>query len=156
MSRFAGGAIPLEAPTISLVTVPTTAGSGSEVSGGIIFYDASQGLKTGAPGATNRAQYCLVDPELTYSLPRLPTLCCGIDGLAQALAGVVATVHTPIGDAIGLEATRMAAQALPAVVRDGADRGARSQMSCAALVAGLTMNISEVSSEHFLGQSAIS
>ena len=60
-------------------------------------------------------------------------------------------MHTPIGDAIGLEATRMAAQALSAVVRDGADRGARSQMSCAALMAGLTMNISGVSSEHFLG-----
>jgi len=151
MSRFAGGATPLELPAVSLVTVPTTAGSGSEVSGGIIFYDAAKGLKMGAAGPTNRAQYCLVDPELTYGLPRLPTLYGGIDALAQALAGVVATVHTPIGDAVGLEATRMAAAALPLVARDGTDRGARSHMSCAALMAGLTMNISEVSSEHFLG-----
>lgn len=150
LRRYIGGAAALQAPDIALVTVPTTAGSGSEVSGGIVFYEVERGLKVGVAGPTNRAQYCLVDPELTYGLPRLPTLYGGIDALAQAFAGVVVRVRTPIGDAIGLEATRLAAAALPVVVADGADPAARAQMSCAALMAGLVMNISEVGTEHSL------
>lgn len=151
--RFARGEADYEPPAIPLVCVPTTAGTGSEVSGGAVITDAETHVKAGIASPLLRAQHALVDPELTHGLPRSITAYTGIDALAQAIAGMVVRVRTPIGDAIALEAIRMAAGALPAVCADGSDREARSQMACASLMAGLTMNISDCGSEHSLAQS---
>jgi alcohol dehydrogenase len=76
----------------------------------------------------------------------------GIDALAQAIAGMVATCRTPIGDAIALEAIRMMTPALVSAYRDGSDAEARAAMSCGSMMAGLTMNVSDCSAEHSLGQ----
>jgi alcohol dehydrogenase len=150
--RFATGGVMFEPPAIPLVTLPTTAGTGSEVSGGAVITDAATHTKAGIANPLLRAQHALVDPELTYGLPPGPTAHSGIDALAQAIAAVVVQVRTPIGNAIALEAVRLAADALPAVVRDGGDRAARGRMACASLMAGLAMNISDCGSEHSLGQ----
>jgi choline dehydrogenase len=150
--RFVGGGVAYEAPTIPLVTIPSTAGTGSEVSGGAVITDEATDRKVGIASPWLRAQHALVDPELTYGLPPGPTAYSGIDALAQAIAAIVVRARTPIGNAIALEATRLAGQALPAVVRDGTDRGARSQMACASLLAGLAMNISDCGSEHSIAQ----
>jgi len=150
--RFARGGVTYESPKIPLVTVPTTAGTGSEVSGGAVITDPATHTKAGIANPFLRAQYAFVDPELTYGLPPGPTAYSGVDALAQALAAVAVKVRTPIGNAIGLEATRLAADALPAVVRDGSDRAARAQMMCASLMAGLAMNISDCGAEHSLAQ----
>ena len=141
---------PIVAPKIPLVTVPTTAGTGSEVTGGVVLHDPDRAIKVAAPSPHNRAQVALVDPELTHALPPEPTLYGGIDVIAQAIGAVVATTHTPIGDAIALEALRISRDALPAVVDEGADAPARSRMACASLMAGLAMNLSEASSDHSL------
>jgi choline dehydrogenase len=150
--RFAAGQVAYEQPGIPLVAVPTTAGTGSEVSGGAVITDPTTYTKAGIANPFLRAQHALVDPELTYGLPPDPTAHTGIDALAQAVAAIVVKARTPIGNAIALEATRLAAAALPTVVRDGGDRGARSQMACASLMAGLAMNISDCGSEHSLAQ----
>jgi len=151
--RFARGEATYEPSSIPLVCIPTTAGTGSEVSGGAVITDAATHTKAGIASPLLRAQHALVDPVLTHGLPRSITAYTGIDALAQAIAGMVVKVRTPIGDAIALEAIRMAGQALPAVCADGSDREARSQMACASLMAGLTMNISDCGSEHSLAQS---
>jgi alcohol dehydrogenase len=150
--RFAAGGVAYEPPRIPLVTIPTTAGTGSEVSGGAVITDTATHTKAGIANPFLRAQHALVDPELTYGLPPGPTAHSGIDALAQAIAAIVVEARTPIGNAIALEATRLAAAALPIVVRDGSDRAARGQMACASLMAGLAMNISDCGSEHSLGQ----
>jgi alcohol dehydrogenase len=150
--RFAAGGVSYEPPTLPLVLVPTTSGTGSEVSGGAVVTDEETDRKAGIAHPLLRAQYALVDPELTYGLPRAPTMYAGVDALAQAIAGVAVTARTPIGNGIALEATRLAAEALPAVVRNGSDRGARSRMACASLLAGLAMNISDCGSEHSIAQ----
>ncbi len=142
---------PIPAPGIPLVTVPTTAGTGSEVTGGIVMIDRERELKCGAASPHNRAQDCLVDPRLTSSLPPRPTLYGGLDVLAQAIGAIVAVTHTPVADALAAEALRLVADALPAVVADGADRGARSRMACASLLAGFAMNLSEAGTDHSLG-----
>lgn len=139
-------------PTVPLVAVPTSAGTGSEVSGGSVVSDPDAGRKNGIANANLRAQYALVDPVLTYSMPPTMTANTGIDALAQAIAGMVAKVRTPIGDGIALEAIRMMAPALVAAYRDGTDTGARAAMSCGSMMAGLTMNISDCTAEHSLGQ----
>lgn len=141
---------PLVGPSIPLVTVPTTAGTGSEVTGGVVMTDPATGLKVAAPSPHNRAQHCLVDPRLTLSLPAGPTLWGGVDALGQAIGSVISRVHTPVGDALGLEAVRMATGALPAVLATPEDLDARTAMSCAALLAGLAMNVSEAGTEHSL------
>lgn len=151
--RFAGGGVPYEPPALPLVTIPTTSGTGSEVSGGAVITDTATDTKAGIANPYLRAQYALVDPELTYGLPAAPTMYAGVDALAQAIAAIVVTARTPIGNAIALEATRLAGRALPAVVADGSDRDARGQMACASLMAGLSMNIADCGSEHSIAQS---
>lgn len=150
--RFAAGGVAYEPPKIPLVTIPTTAGTGSEVSGGAVITNEATNTKAGIANPLLRAQHALVDPELTYGLPPGPTAHSGVDALAQALAAVVVTVRTPIGNGVGLEATRLAAQALPVVVKDGSNREARIQMACASLMGGLAMNISDCGSEHSIAQ----
>ena len=138
------------APALPLVAIPTTAGSGSEVSGGIVIADEETHTKTGIAAPFIRAQYALVDPALTYGAPPTVTSWGGIDALAQAIAAMVTDSRKPIGTAIALEAIRLAAGALPAVVADGENRAARQEMACASLMAGLAMNISDCGSEHSL------
>jgi alcohol dehydrogenase len=150
--RFAAGGVVYEHPRIPLVTIPTTAGTGSEVSGGAVISNPETGTKAGIANPHLRAQHALVDPELTYGLPPGPTMYAGVDALAQAIAAVVVKPRTPIGNGVALEATRLAGRALPRVVRDGSDRDARSEMMCASLLAGLAMNISDCGSEHSIAQ----
>jgi choline dehydrogenase len=139
-------------PDVALVAVPTSAGTGSEVSGGSVVSDPEAGRKNGIANANLRAQYALVDPLLTHSMPPSMTANTGIDALAQAIAAVVAKVRTPIGDAIALEAVRMMTPALVAAHHDGTDAAARAAMSCGSMMAGLAMNISDCTAEHSLGQ----
>jgi choline dehydrogenase len=150
--RFARGGVVYEAPALPLVAIPTTAGTGSEVSGGAVITDSSTNTKAGIANPLLRAQHALVDPALTYGLTPGPTAHSGVDALAQAIAAVVVRVRTPIGNGVALEAVRLAGMALPAVVRDGSNRSARSWMMCASLMAGLAMNISDCGSEHSIAQ----
>lgn len=150
--EFAAGKGEYRPPSLPLVLAPTTSGTGSEVSGGAVVTDEATDRKAGIANPLLRAQVALVDPELTHGLPPAPTMYAGVDALAQAIAGVAVTARTPIGNAIALEATRLAAAALPAVVHDGSDRAARSAMACASLMAGLAMNISDCGSEHSIAQ----
>jgi choline dehydrogenase len=150
--RFAGGGVAYEPPAIPLVCVPTTAGTGSEVSGGAVITDERTHTKAGIASPYLRAQHALVDPALTWELPPTITAHTGIDALAQAIAAMVVTARTPVGDGIALEAVRLAGRALVPAVRNGADHDARSEMACASLMAGLAMNISDCGAEHSLGQ----
>jgi alcohol dehydrogenase len=139
-------------PVLPLIALPTTAGTGSEVSGGAVITDAVAARKSGIASPTLRPQHALVDPVLTYSVPPATTAHTGIDALAQAIAGMVAKVRTPIGDAIALEAVRLIGRSLVVAYRDGGDVRARSELACGSLMAGLTMNISDCTAEHSLAQ----
>jgi choline dehydrogenase len=139
---------PLQTP---LITIPTTAGTGSEVTGGAVFIDPDIGIKLAAVGPNNRAYASIVDPDLTHTLPRDPTLAGGLDVLAQAIGAITARTHTPVGDGIALEALRLVSRSLRTVVFDGSDVGARSEIACASLLAGLAMNVSEAGTDHSLG-----
>ena len=140
------------APTLPLIALPTSAGTGSEVSGGSVISDPEAGRKAGIANGNLRAQVALVDPVLTYSMPPSMTANTGIDALAQAIAGIIAKCSTPIGDAIGYEAVHMMTPALVAAFKDGNDKSARAGMAAGSMMAGLTMNISDCTAEHSLGQ----
>lgn len=139
-------------PDVPLFALPTTAGTGSEVSGGAVVSDPEAGTKFGIANPLLRAQYALVDPVLTYTTPPATTSYAGVDALAQAIAGMIARSRTPVGDAIALEAVRLISRSLVAAHRDGTNAAARSDMACGSMMAGLTMNISDCTAEHSLGQ----
>lgn len=139
-------------PDVSLFALPTTAGTGSEVSGGAVVSDPQFGTKSGIANPLLRAQYALIDPVLTHSAPPATTSYSGVDALAQAIAGMIARSRTPIGDAIALEAIHLISRSLVTAHRDGSNAAARSDMACGSMMAGLTMNISDCTAEHSLGQ----
>ncbi len=149
---WAGGARSYPPAKLPLVLLPTTAGTGSEVSGGAVITNEETHIKAGIASPNMRGQHALVDPALTYGLPRTPTRDGGVDALAQAIAAIAVTARTPIGNGIGLEAIRLAADALPAVCADGSNHAARQQMAAVSLMGGLVMNISDCGSEHSIAQ----
>jgi alcohol dehydrogenase len=152
LGRFVGGRTPYEPPLLPLVTIPTTSGTGSEVSGGAVMTDKEAGRKVGLASPLMRAQHALVDPLLTVGLPPAPTAQTGVDALAQAIGGVIVTNGNPLSVAIGLESCRHVASGLVRAVRDGSDLDARREMSLASLLAGLSMNLSDCAADHALGQ----
>ena len=150
--QFLASARSYPEPSLPLLALPTTAGTGSEVSGGAVVSDPEAGTKSGIAHPNLRAQHAIVDPVLTYSCPPATTAFAGVDALAQAIAAVIARSSTPIGDAIALEAVGMISRSLVTACRDGSSRAARSDMACGSMMAGLAMNISDCTAEHALGQ----
>ncbi|MFM8349678.1 MAG: iron-containing alcohol dehydrogenase family protein [Actinomycetales bacterium] len=139
-------------PTIPLFALPTTAGTGSEVSGGAVIIDQQGGTKSGIASPLLRAQYAIVDPVLTYTTPAATTAFAGVDALAQAIAATIAQARTPIGDGVAFEAIRHISRSLVSAYRDGSNAKARSDMACGSMMAGLAMNISDCTAEHAMGQ----
>ena len=147
----AGNATYTESPVL-FITVPTTSGTGSEVSGGIVVTDSATHQKKGIAHPTVRAKYAIVDPELTYGLPAAPTMYAGIDAIAQAIAAVAVTARSPIGNGIAFESIRYGVEALPTAIKNGSDAGARSRMAASSLLGGMCMNIADCGSEHSIAQ----
>ncbi len=139
-------------PNVPLFALPTTAGTGSEVSGGAVIIDPQGGTKSGIANPLLRAQFAIVDPVLTYTTPAATTAFAGVDALAQAIAATIAQARTPIGDGVAFEAIRHISRSLVSAYRDGSNAQARSDMACGSMMAGLAMNISDCTAEHALGQ----
>jgi choline dehydrogenase len=150
-ARLLAGEAAVAEPRIPLVTIPTTSGTGSEVSGGAVVVDPASGRKLGVASPLMRAQHALVDPLLTLGLPPAATMGTGADALAQAIGGVIVRNGNPGSVALGLESCRHVAAGLRAAVADGRDRAARAELSLGSLLAGLAMNLSDCGADHALG-----
>ncbi|HKP09844.1 MAG TPA: iron-containing alcohol dehydrogenase [Gaiella sp.] len=149
---YASGARVPGPPRIGLVLCPTTAGTGSEVSGAIVLTDTDSDRKLGFGHPNMRAQHALVDPVLTHGLPASPTAHSGVDALAQAIGACTVQNSSPLSVAFGLEACHHVAHSLREAVADGSDAEARRRMACASLTAGLAMNLSDCAADHALAQ----
>jgi alcohol dehydrogenase len=149
---FADGRLVPAPPAIGLVLCPTTAGTGSEVSGASVLTDTEADVKIGFGHPNMRAQHAIVDPVLTHGLPPAPTAHSGIDALAQAIGACTVSDSSPLSIAFGLEACHHVAHSLVAAVADGGDAAARRRLACASLTAGLAMNLSDCAADHALGQ----
>jgi len=131
---------------------PTTAGTGSEVSGASVLTDTDADRKVGFGHPNMRAQHALVDPILTHGLPAAPTAHSGVDALAQAIGACTVRNSSPLSVAFGLEGCHHVAHSLREAVADGSDAEARRRMACASLTAGLAMNLSDCAADHALAQ----
>jgi alcohol dehydrogenase len=149
---YASGARTPGRPRIGLVLCPTTAGTGSEVSGASVLTDTERDRKIGFGNPNMRAQHALVDPVLTHGLPPGPTAHSGVDAMAQAIGGCTVANSSPLSVAFGLEACHHVAHSLLPAIENGADAEARRRLAVASLTAGLAMNLSDCAADHALAQ----
>ncbi len=126
-------------PPLPLIAVPTTAGTGSEVTRNAVLGSAEHGVKASMRSPFMLPKVALVDPELTYALPPGVTASTGLDALTQLIEPYVSARANPLTDAICAEGIRYAAPALRRAYRDGADREARRDMALASLFGGLAL-----------------
>lgn len=134
-----------------LITIPTTSGTGAEVTWGIVLTDAEEGRKMGLGNRENVADMAIVDPEMAAGMPPRLTADTGLDALTHAVEGYVCTWHTDLTDGLCVQAARDILQYLPRAVEDGADMEAREHMHHAATAAGLGFGNAMASLAHAMG-----
>jgi len=132
------GKILANAP-LAYIAIPTTAGTGTEVTRNAVIESSEHGVKVSLRSALMLPRVALVDPELTYSLPPAITASSGLDALTQLIEPFVSVKSNPMTDAICREGIRHAAKSLRRAYENGADKEAREGMSLASLFSGLAM-----------------
>jgi len=130
---------PLTEKPLTYIAIPTTAGTGTEVTRNAVLDVPEHGVKVSLRSPLMLPGLALVDPELTYSLPPEITAASGLDALTQLIEPFVSVKANPLTDAICREGLRHAAGSLRRVYQDGADQEAREGMSLASLLGGLAL-----------------
>jgi alcohol dehydrogenase class IV len=122
---------------LPMITIPTTAGTGSEVTWAAVFHDEMDHVKKAVWSPYVQADTVIVDPALTVSMPRELTIDTGMDALFHCLEACVANDASELTDALAIEAIKLINRGFRAVMEDGDNLEARYHMSLAAMIAGL-------------------
>ncbi|MEM7060710.1 MAG: iron-containing alcohol dehydrogenase [Pseudomonadota bacterium] len=136
---YALAANPLPANRLPSIAIPTTAGTGSEVTRTSIVSNGD-GVKLWYWGEELLFEHAVLDPELTVSLPSHVTAWTGADAVAHALEAVTSRSINPVGRLFGLQALEILGKALPKAVADGSDVDVRGQMLWGSTVAGMALH----------------
>lgn len=136
-----------------LIAIPTTSGTGAEVTWAIVLTDTVEKRKMGLGHQENIADMAIVDPEMAAGMPPRLTADTGLDALVHAVEGYTCTWHTDFTDGLCLHALRLVFQYLPRAVSDGQDMEAREKMHNAATCAGLGFGNAMASMAHAMGHS---
>jgi alcohol dehydrogenase class IV len=129
----------LSQPGAPLVTVPTTAGTGAEVTRNAVLFDPKHRMKVSLRSKWMVPGTALIDPKLTFSLPQEQTVASGMDTLTQLIEPYVCNRANPLTDALCLQGLALATRSLPRVFADGNDTEARCDMALASLLSGLAL-----------------
>ncbi len=129
----------LNKPSLPTIAIPTTAGTGAEVTRNAVLAVPEQRIKVSLRSPTMLPRVAIVDPELTRSLPPDVTASTGLDALTQLIEPFTSGRANPLTDALCREGIVRAARSLPRVYRDGNDIGAREDMALASLFGGLAL-----------------
>ncbi len=135
-------------PGIPFIAVPTTAGTGAEVTRNAVIADPARHVKESIRTDAWFARVAIVDPELTYSAPPHVTAGSGSDALCQAIESYVSIGATPVTDALALEAIRLIGRALPIAYQESHNRQARAAMLYGSLLAGLALSNARLGGVH--------
>ena len=130
---------PLTVAPLPFIAVPTTAGTGSEVTRNAVLGSPEHGVKASLRSAAMLAKAAIVDPELTHDLPPHVTASSGLDALTQLIEPYVSPRANPITDALCRDGIPRAAVHLPRAYADGGDAEARENMSTVSLYGGLAL-----------------
>ena len=130
---------PLRRPAAPYVAVPTSAGTGAEVTRNAVLASPQHQVKVSLRSPLMLPRLALVDPELTWSLPPAITASTGLDALTQVLEPYVSCRSNPLTDSLCREGMTRAARSLRRVYEDGSDAAAREDMSITSLFGGLAL-----------------
>jgi aldehyde dehydrogenase (NAD+) len=137
-------------PLMPHIAIPTTAGTGSEVSNIAVIKNEDIDRKFNIAEFPITPNVAILDPHMTVSLPRTLTAATGMDALSHAIDGMCSIMRNPVCTGHGLNAIRMIAKYLPVVVENGHDVQARMQMQIAAATAGWAFSIPSTILTHSL------
>lgn len=129
----------LSRPPLPFIAVPTTAGTGSEVTRNAVLASPEHRVKASLRSPLMLPRLAVVDPKLTYDLPPRITASTGLDALTQLIEPYVSSRANPMIDALCLEGIRRASRGLARAYKNGSDTEARLDMSLASLFGGLAL-----------------
>lgn len=138
--------------TLPIIAIPTTSGTGSEVTFSAVITDTDEKFKFSIRHPRLAARVALCDPKLTASMPSMLTAATGMDALVHAIEGFTAVPSEPIADACALHAIEMLVKSLPRAVRSGKDMEARAGMLMGSVLAGISFSHSDVAAVHCLAE----
>jgi len=143
-----GKAHPLTNRAAPFIAIPTTAGTGAEVTRNAVLMAEDEQVKVSLRSPLMLPAVALIDPELTYSLPPSTTASTGLDALTQCIEPFVSPHANPLSDAVAREGIHRASRALRRAFHDGNDRDARRDMAVASLCGGLALANAKLGAVH--------
>ncbi len=137
---------------LPLIAIPTTAGSGSEVTFSAVITDSRQHIKFSLKDPKIAPRIAIVDPELTKSMPPALTAATGMDALTHAIEAYTAKAAEPIADAAALYAVELIFPHLKSAVTDGGNLESRSAMMLGSVLAAIAFSHSDVAAVHCIAE----
>jgi alcohol dehydrogenase class IV len=134
-----------------LIAIPTTSGTGSEVTMATVLTDTEEHCKLGLGSRELTPDIAIVDPSFVMGLPPRITADTGLDALTHAVEGYTSTYHNDFSDGLCVKAVQLVFTYLPRAYADGADQEARERMHNAATIAGLGFGNSMAALAHAMG-----
>ena len=139
---------PLGRAPLPFIAVPTTSGTGAEVTKNAVLASSAHGVKVSLRSDAMLPRVALVDPNLTLSVPPAITAATGLDALTQVLEPFVSCQANPLTDALSREGLRRGAHALRRAYHDGSDLDARTDMALVSLLGGLCLANAKLGAVH--------
>lgn len=139
---------PLTAPAAPYIAIPTTAGTGAEVTRNAVLASPDHRVKVSLRHPLMLPDIALVDPTLSYSVPPGVTAYTGLDALTQVIEPLVSHTANPLTDAVCREGIPRAARSLHRAVEHPADAAAREDMAVASLFGGLALANAKLGAVH--------
>ena len=139
-------------PIPPLIAIPTTSGTGSEVTIWAVITDVEAHYKMSIGDHKIYPAVALVDPEMTYTLPRGLTIGTALDALTHAIEAYTCKLPNPLSDALALHAIKLIAKHLPRAAEDGHDKKARSGLALGSMLGGMAFSNARVAAVHTLAE----
>jgi alcohol dehydrogenase class IV len=146
--EIVGRGQPIRRPSLPYVAVPTTAGTGAEVTANAVLASPTHGLKASLRSPSMLPRVALVDPLLTLGCPPHVTAASGLDALTQCLEPLVSVRANPVTDGLAREGLRRAGRALRRAYADGSDTAARTDMAVCSLLGGMSLANAKLGAVH--------
>jgi alcohol dehydrogenase class IV len=147
-----GRNVPLQAKPLPFIAIPTTSGTGSEVSKNAVLRSAQENVKVSLRSADMLPDLAIIDPTLTYGMDPVLSGCCGMDAFTHLMEAYVCGAPNPLTDMVCEEGLRRLAGAIVPACEDD-DPRSRSDMSFAAMLGGMALANAKLGAAHGLASS---
>ena len=143
-----GAGLPLTKTPAPYIAIPTTAGTGAEVTRNAVLAVPEKQVKVSMRSPLMLPRLAVVDPELTHSMPPSTTASTGLDALTQLIEAYVSNKANPLTDGICRQGLKRAARSLRRAFENGSDSNARQDMALASLFSGLALANAKLGAVH--------